>query len=76
MNLFCETNNIVLGLFKLYCIYNIFSDSLKITYSRSSGPGGQNVNSVNTKVDTRFHVETAEWLNTRTRAKIADIVSV
>ncbi|XP_049852012.1 peptidyl-tRNA hydrolase ICT1, mitochondrial [Schistocerca gregaria] len=47
---------------------NVFSgyipiEKLDITYSRSSGPGGQNVNMVNTKVDLRFHIETADWIN-------------
>ncbi|XP_043203110.1 peptidyl-tRNA hydrolase ICT1, mitochondrial-like [Amphibalanus amphitrite] len=35
---------------------------LEISYSRSGGPGGQNVNKLNTKVDVRFHVATASWL--------------
>ncbi|XP_076856256.1 large ribosomal subunit protein mL62 [Brachyhypopomus gauderio] len=37
-------------------------DKLKITYSRSSGPGGQHVNKVNSKAEVRFHVQTAEWI--------------
>ncbi|RXG56776.1 Peptidyl-tRNA hydrolase ICT1, mitochondrial [Armadillidium vulgare] len=37
-------------------------NELNVTYSRSGGPGGQNVNKVNTKVDIRFHVESAKWL--------------
>lgn len=36
---------------------------IDIMYSTSSGPGGQNVNRVNTKVDLRFHVKNASWLN-------------
>lgn len=35
---------------------------LEISYSRSSGPGGQNVNKVNSKVEIRFHLETATWI--------------
>ncbi|XP_062859631.1 peptidyl-tRNA hydrolase ICT1, mitochondrial [Trichomycterus rosablanca] len=37
-------------------------DKLKVNYSRSSGPGGQHVNKVNTKAEVRFHVHTAEWI--------------
>ena len=33
--------------------YLIPSDDLRITYSSSSGPGGQNVNKLATKVDVR-----------------------
>lgn len=42
-------------------------NQLKITYSRSSGPGGQNVNCVDTKVDIRFHVTSADWLSDETK---------
>lgn len=42
-------------------------NQLKITYSRSSGPGGQNVNCVDTKVDIRFHVASANWLSEETK---------
>lgn len=59
---------------------NIFTgyipvEELDITYSTSSGPGGQNVNKVNTKVDLRFKVESAQWLNEEIRQKLIDIVS-
>ncbi|KAI8854756.1 hypothetical protein BC829DRAFT_439036 [Chytridium lagenaria] len=37
-------------------------DKLEISFSRSSGPGGQNVNKVNTKVDLRFEPSDADWL--------------
>jgi len=33
-----------------------FSKEIKITTSRSSGPGGQNVNKVNTKVEIRLNI--------------------
>ncbi|GLV41868.1 uncharacterized protein CBL_13600 [Carabus blaptoides fortunei] len=47
-------------------------DELEITYSRSTGPGGQNVNKVNTKVDLRFHVQTASWLTDDIKSKVVD----
>jgi|EP00624_Nannochloropsis_granulata_P002240 peptidyl-tRNA hydrolase ICT1 len=37
-------------------------DRLEFSYSKSSGPGGQNVNKLNTRVELRFHVESAEWI--------------
>ncbi|XP_059470555.1 large ribosomal subunit protein mL62 [Neocloeon triangulifer] len=45
---------------------------LVITYSRSSGPGGQNVNTVNTKVDLRLHLQSASWLHADIRSKLAE----
>ncbi|XP_058452421.1 large ribosomal subunit protein mL62 [Malaya genurostris] len=47
-------------------------DKLDITYSRSSGPGGQNVNTTNSKVDVRFHLESAAWLSEGTRKRLAE----
>ncbi|XP_059804993.1 cerebellar degeneration-related protein 2-like isoform X1 [Hypanus sabinus] len=50
--------------------YEELLDRLKVTYCRSSGPGGQNVNKVNTKAEVRFHVATAEWLSKDVRNAI------
>lgn len=50
------------------------SDKLHITYSSSSGPGGQNVNMVNTKVDLRFHVASADWISKDIRDNILEQV--
>jgi ribosome-associated protein len=40
-----------------------FNREIIITTSRSSGPGGQNVNKVNTKVNLRFDINGSEILN-------------
>ncbi|GJQ82277.1 hypothetical protein Trydic_g19475 [Trypoxylus dichotomus] len=45
-------------------------EKLQITYSRSTGPGGQNVNKVNTKVDLRFHLQSADWLHDDIKQKM------
>ncbi|KAK8829321.1 hypothetical protein WA577_004587, partial [Blastocystis sp. JDR] len=37
-------------------------DQLDISFVRSPGPGGQNVNKVNTKAEVRFNVYLATWL--------------
>ncbi|XP_047360096.1 peptidyl-tRNA hydrolase ICT1, mitochondrial [Vespa velutina] len=47
-------------------------EKLTITYSRSSGPGGQNVNTVNTKVDLRFNVKEASWLSDEIKEKLLE----
>ncbi|KAM9817193.1 large ribosomal subunit protein mL62 [Neosynchiropus ocellatus] len=47
-------------------------DRLKTSYSRSSGPGGQHVNKVNTKAEVRFHVLTADWIPEDVRQKITE----
>lgn len=56
------------------CKYYIPLKQLEITYSKSPGPGGQNVNKVNTKVDIRFKVSTATWLTNDMKQKISEKV--
>ncbi|VDP33541.1 unnamed protein product [Echinostoma caproni] len=41
-----------------YVVHN----SLQISYSYSSGPGGQHVNKTKSKVEIRFHVPSASWI--------------
>ena len=40
-----------------------FTAELNYSASRSSGPGGQHVNKVNTKVELRFHVDSSVLLS-------------
>lgn len=45
-------------------------DQVQISFSRSSGAGGQNVNKVETKAELRFHVMSAPWLPLEVRDRI------
>ena len=43
---------------------------LDFAYARSSGPGGQNVNKLNTKAEIRFNVPSADWLSADIRERL------
>ena len=53
-----------------YKKYFIPEAYLEVNHSRSSGPGGQNVNKVNTKVELRFNIEEASWLPLDVRERL------
>jgi ribosome-associated protein len=49
-----------------------FSNELHFSASRSSGPGGQNVNKVNTKVELRFHIPSSALLSDDEKALLME----
>ncbi|NXF19988.1 ICT1 hydrolase, partial [Rhodinocichla rosea] len=49
----------------------VWAARLTVSYSRSSGPGGQNVNKVNSKAEVRFHLASADWIPEAVRQKMA-----
>ena len=49
-----------------------FTDELHFSASRSSGPGGQNVNKVSSKVELRFHVASSALLSATEKEMIAE----
>lgn len=48
-------------------------DRMEFGFSRSSGPGGQNVNKLNTKAELRFHVDSASWIPEDVRVRLQEI---
>eukprot|EP00039_Didymoeca_costata_P032745 m.39219 g.39219 ORF g.39219 m.39219 type:complete len:205 (+) comp9521_c1_seq1:154-768(+) len=48
-------------------------DKVKISFARSSGAGGQNVNKVSTKVEIRFHLDSASWLPAHVRERLREL---
>lgn len=49
---------------------NQLINEIKFTASRSSGPGGQNVNKVNTRVELHFHLENSTILSSAEKRAI------
>ena len=47
-------------------------DSVDITFSRSSGAGGQNVNKVNTRASITFHLPSATWIPAEVQERIKE----
>ncbi|CAN0072631.1 unnamed protein product, partial [Discosporangium mesarthrocarpum] len=52
-------------------VIQIPEERLDISFTRSSGAGGQNVNKVNTKVAIRFSIADADWLAPDIRERLA-----
>ncbi|KAL5018081.1 hypothetical protein ScPMuIL_003803 [Solemya velum] len=50
-------------------------DQLEISYTRGSGPGGQHVNKVNTKVEIRFHIPSADWLPDWIKPRLTELAA-
>jgi ribosome-associated protein len=48
---------------------------LEFSFSKSSGPGGQNVNKVETKVELRFNIGKSKLLNFEQKNKLLDKLS-
>lgn len=69
-----------LNLFKLqsknFCEWKrieIPFEKIEMNFCRSSGPGGQNVNKLNTKVEYRFNIDAADWLPKETRERLKEL---
>jgi len=50
-------------------------EKIEMNFCRSSGPGGQNVNKLNTKVEYRFNLNSADWLPNETKERLRDLHS-
>src|SRR5262245_54750895 len=50
-------------------------EDLTITFDRSSGPGGQNVNKVNTRVTLRLNVHAVRGLTEEQRRRLSDMLA-
>jgi protein subunit release factor B len=48
-------------------------DKIDVSFSRSGGAGGQSVNKLNTKVEFRFKVESAVWIESSTKERLHEL---
>lgn len=46
-------------------------DRVRVRFARSGGPGGQNVNKVETKAEIRFVLAKADWIPETARSRLA-----
>jgi protein subunit release factor B len=54
-------------------LVDIPREALEVSFSRSSGAGGQNVNKVNTKAEVRFKLETASWVDAQVKDRLKEL---
>eukprot|EP01039_Chlorochromonas_danica_P007948 gene7948-8768_t len=47
-------------------------EKIEFNFARSSGPGGQNVNKLNTKAEIRFHVDEADWIAPEVKQRLVE----
>ena len=47
-------------------------DKVEFQFARSSGPGGQNVNKLNTKAEIRFNLTTADWIPEEVKQRLRE----
>ena len=51
----------------------VTKEKLILSFSRSQGPAGQNVNKVNSKADGRFHIDSADWITAEAKSRLKQI---
>eukprot|EP01138_Halocafeteria_seosinensis_P001249 gb/GECG01001279.1/.p1 GENE.gb/GECG01001279.1/~~gb/GECG01001279.1/.p1 ORF type:complete len:191 (+),score=27.43 gb/GECG01001279.1/:1-573(+) len=53
--------------------FEVPPEKLETNFVRSSGAGGQNVNKVNTKVELRFSLQKADWMDEDTKTRLSEM---